>query len=162
MMKRVVTHVISAGNAKLIRRPALWIMHDPRLLGCYLQTQKSVEALTSLGASKIYRPTSLPVNSPQPPNLVDPCSPLLWDLSHPSRFSIISFPLSIIFFAWHELLKYWQKMRWEHESVCKKGAHKITGVLRHGVINILDPQISCPVAQHMLQSYALVFPTTLK
>lgn len=48
-----------------------------------------------------------------------------------------------------------------------KGAHEITGVLQHGVINILDPRISCPLAlsveaKHMLQSFASVFPTTPK
>lgn len=48
-----------------------------------------------------------------------------------------------------------------------KGAHEITGVLQHGVINILDPRISWPLAlsaeeEHMLQSNASAHPTTPK
>lgn len=64
---------------------------------------------------------------------------------------------------WPEKEKKWMRA-WKSVN---KGAHEITGVLQHGVINILDPRISCPLAlsveaEHMLQSYASVFPTTLK
>ncbi len=56
-----------------------------------------------------------------------------------------------------------EEMSESMKECVNKGAHEITGVLQHGVINILDPRISCPLAlsvkaKHMLQSYASVFP----
>ncbi len=83
--------------------------------------------------------------------------------------SALLFLLDLYFQDWRK--KIWlekeKKMSESMKECVNKGAHEITGVLQHGVINILDPRISCPLAlsvkaKHMLQSYASVFPMTPK